>query len=795
MPVTMIGALDWSALDSSRVAAWLGQVSLRAGVLLCALFCCTNSGHAQDFHFPPTETDSLLVQAGFSARARSVIKFNACGRELDYAQYRSEQQANRYDNEGEGLGSILIAKIAWLADPDTRETACRLERKIERRISEQENPESFLEGVRAWQDPARPTPCARGVVQTSHDRDRIDAVFTVDPGCMRRQVNEGILAMRKTTDMGSSKLRCLESFEFGPSRGEFDVNVRELVRILYMGSPPRSNVLDADTRTHMWKELLAARGPLGDASYSQVTSCYQPAGDELGTPEEFADTHSFANELMESLSAPFRWLLDFLGRLAVGLTATGVSLASYPFMILAGEELPPLPIYDLRIPETENHRLMIESSRYLTNQAAIDYLSSIGYDNVDDIREYQPELREWLLKIMRNITKNDFDEYNSRPYTRYSLNAIMNLHDFAKDDALRTASRIVLDLSAAKFAAQQNRGRRMVPYRRLANNDGFSDNVHPQFLFNVFSGSDHEVVRAFVLYGQLQLQPFGPDTRGAGSMVNTAVSDYRPPLLVTRVAVERPRAFGERGRYETVYASPAFTMSLGGKKTPAVLNFLGNFDNENDRGIAMPSVIIPTATGTRVEDLYYFAGVGTAHERSDNTCGRKGFICGLNPHLSKAYEGCTIRRMVRGVEAAFVDSANCYQSKPFFYLVAHRHMMEIIEAPDAVPGDDAAFNAFVAGRVAALETPDPPGLAEGTEVYRTVAGERIHFHVTNENARILSVDQPVHYIGSDWIDFTDEILDTWSQGEYPYRGSLMCPWSGERIEYDFTDWNQPKIVP
>ena len=104
---------------------------------------------------------------------------------------------------------------------------------------------------------------------------------------------------------------------------------------------------------------------------------------------------------------------------------------------------------DVRLPETENHRLMIESSRYLTNMAIIrDLRRRGGHDNLDEILEQQNEVRAWLLKDLQRIAIHDFDESNSRPYTRLSLEAIQNLHDFANDardgdPQMQAAARIV----------------------------------------------------------------------------------------------------------------------------------------------------------------------------------------------------------------------------------------------------------------------------------------------------------------------------------------------------------------
>ena len=117
---------------------------------------------------------------------------------------------------------------------------------------------------------------------------------------------------------------------------------------------------------------------------------------------------------------------------------------------------------------------MIESSKYLINNAMIRELDAAGYDKsaLDAKRDEQKQVREWLLTELQRITINDFDEYNSRPYTDYSLESILNLYDFSNlpgfsnDQEMCTASAIVLDLSAAKFVAGSNRGRRIVPYRR-----------------------------------------------------------------------------------------------------------------------------------------------------------------------------------------------------------------------------------------------------------------------------------------------------------------------------------------
>ena len=96
-------------------------------------------------------------------------------------------------------------------------------------------------------------------------------------------------------------------------------------------------------------------------------------------------------------------------------------------------------------------------------------IEAIGpdYDNVDVFEDDQKDVEEWLLERLQEYVTRDFEEYNSRPYQRYSINAILNLADFANDAELKTAARMALEYANAKFAVGSLHGRRIVPFRRL----------------------------------------------------------------------------------------------------------------------------------------------------------------------------------------------------------------------------------------------------------------------------------------------------------------------------------------
>ena len=374
----------------------------------------------------------------------------------------------------------------------------------------------------SWIDINTFTTCSFPTSQVRVSEDHLSVKFHVEPACLRQQVNEAIRVMVKDSQMGTNGLRCSSAFApFGAlveNKGDFDVNVRELVRIFYMGTISHREVLERETIDYMYENLLAARGGLSDSSYSMLSDCDDPAGDDLGSPEDFADREYWYNELLDGIGDVFKWLTELFFKVAGSAISSAAGIAGAPFIIAAGEDPRELalPRWDLRVPETENHRLMIETSKYLTNAKILAELRQMKHDNVNEIEEKQNEVRNWLLQTLQSITIKDFDEYNSRPYTRYSLNAILNLSDFADDFALRTASQIVMDLSGAKFAAGSDRGRRIVPFRRLADNDD-------KPLYEMVSGADHEVVRAVMLAGQTQLIGRGVDGGGLSSMIYAAI--------------------------------------------------------------------------------------------------------------------------------------------------------------------------------------------------------------------------------------------------------------------------------
>lgn len=738
-------------------------------IVLVALVLVRSAPLANSKPYPQASLTAVDAAAGFGARAKAVITHNACEREADYTRLRGELASGIFDNQGEDLTTILIAKAAH---------------------------------VRWFPNES----CIRNVAPVALRRRMID------------QLNDAIGGMRKTKALGSSGIPCPGSptgfLEFEESNGEFDVNVRDLVRLLYLAGPSGGDpsLLTPATIDHMYANLLATSGKPSDETYSVFEACMEPARDELGTPEDIADRHAWYNDLANAIGDVFEWLAKAVFQSFIFSTVTPVAIPILPFLAAAGVDVTDqtglVPLTDGRVPETENHRLMIESSRYLVNAAMIARLTAKGYARVDDIRDDQEEVREWLLRRMQQIAAHDFVEYNSRPYTRYSVNAILNLHDFAGvhgDPAVATAARIVLDLSEAKFAAMSNRGRRTSPFRRRAENDGY-DRAHagPAALYNIVGGGDHEVVRAMILANQTQLLPDRrPPAEAMPTMVYAATSTYRLPDPVLSAAVDR-RSFVQtvvHDGVERVFQAPAFTVSAGGRRAPPTATVLGLAD-DIDRGVAMPTTIMPTVAGLTIADLFRFDGMGIGHERSANTCVADGFACGLQPQMSALFSACMQQTIAsdRG-EFYFVASTECRDEFPDFFLAARFvactgtfcekgfrwGVMDIMDAPP-VPGEfgkrpGPAYVRFQAERRAALAAIVPD--ANGRASYTTSAGQRIEFSLAAAEPTIVSIDGAPPPA---WVT-AGGVFDADGQG----RATIKGP--GGPIVIDFSDWANPRRTP
>jgi hypothetical protein len=530
--------------------------------------------------------------------------------------------------------------------------------------------------------------------------------YTVPRSCLRSQVNQTVQQFKKIGRMGTTIDEPKAALEVtgnlfcaGSTRGEWDANLKEIVRLLYLskatGPTPDYGILDKATVDYMFDKLLSARGEVGKDTFNFLSDCENTANEKTGKIEDVADYDEHADNVLGVLAGAaddvvdaagdvlgflpklFKYAVEVLQKvvvIAVAGSVIGVLVAGDIFdggmavaaLLFAADPAAAFGLgapFDLVIEETENHRLMEESARFLINADIISRLRDLKANNVAEFEDDNKGVREWLLRRLQSIAKNDFDEYNSRSYNRYSLRAIRNLYDFSPDADVKTGAKIVLDLAESKFAAGSNLGRRMAPFRRKTHADLSTDQDYAVDLYQWVGSSDDQVVNATLLSGQTQLlrwidinetdrvglvlgtTSLVPPPAGTDRLVPGATSTYRLPRAALEAIVERKLPFIQIANHdgrESYYSSPAFLMTTGGIKTRSKIGVtVLDLPDSTDSGIALPTSIMPTGglpsfdDGRSSRSTFHFRGVGTMDDRTENLCGWKGFICGVAPHVAE----------------------------------------------------------------------------------------------------------------------------------------------------------------
>ena len=163
--------------------------------------------------------------------------------------------------------------------------------------------------------------------------------------------------------------------------GEWDVSVRFLTRILYFSDQHRipgngGALLDDNVRNHVRDYLLNVSGPAalrGELLLDAVRKSGERHRNTAGArgPARFLhDVGQSLEDLWDWLKHRW-WLLLFLVPALAGLRnfTAGFYLSAAPAVVAAVVLVGASAAAYLPIPETENHLMQIESSRYLNNEA------------------------------------------------------------------------------------------------------------------------------------------------------------------------------------------------------------------------------------------------------------------------------------------------------------------------------------------------------------------------------------------------------------------------------------------
>lgn len=334
-----------------------------------------------------------------------------------------------------------------------------------------------------------------------------------------------------------------------------------------------------------------------------------PGGSSGYGAGDSGDTGSWLPDLL-------KWLLLILlaiiaGAIIAGLLGAGAALFGGGIGTLltllgltAAALLATLATLNAAIPETENHLLMQNSSIYLTNRRVMSQAARAGArDQYEAYAAMNRLVRERLVTQIGKIAREDFNEYNSKPYGRLSHYSLLNLADYAcsepatwivaqagdkhgsscdpADANVATLARAVLDLSAAKAALGSSQSRRLVPFRRLMDankryrdflqSSASSDERDWPRILQLGAGADHLVAALQFWTGDSRQGPGGQATGASLQQMSWhATSSYRPHALLLDLATDARPSVEQtltHGGHERFSSGSRWLLSAGGTRT------------------------------------------------------------------------------------------------------------------------------------------------------------------------------------------------------------------------------------
>lgn len=304
--------------------------------------------------------------------------------------------------------------------------------------------------------------------------------------------------------------------------------------------------------------------------------------------------------------------------------------------------------YEIDIGETENHILMIAATRYLTNQLLYQRDHLAQHDNRRNGGDDFPSSMSLVLSLLRNILRDDFSEYNAKPYQEETRRSLLNLCTYAYDYEVRLAAQMVLDYVAAHIVVSSNDCRRMVPFRRRNEDvnqghwaahgpDGnmvvaLLDGLPPDHSCDPMTTTFAIQAGTTRMYEGSAPWPWGIPGDGTG-MTQEVLSSYRlPPSIHDLFVTDMHRRFFQRlhrtrwtevgGNHNAdnmeIYASsPSYLITAGGQPDtwavdPRVEGIVVG-DQDIQLGVAVPTSFMATGVGGSGNDLVQLGRFGPEH--------------------------------------------------------------------------------------------------------------------------------------------------------------------------------------
>ena len=237
--------------------------------------------------------------------------------------------------------------------------------------------------------------------------------------------------------------------------------------------------------------------------------------------------------------------------------------------------------------DTENHLLMREGTRYLKNQWKKTHGSEAArYDN------HRNGMERWMVRYLNAIRVNGLYEYNSMPYTTYTVLPLLNLADYAQSPEVRILAVSILDNIILRYAYGSLEWKQCTSFRRqtrYANSNRLD--LNPIDLpLQLWAGLE---------YSHSQLQ----DERGP-MLLAAVFSGYTPAQESMDILLHKPNEYYaifehlQRGAPELYSGSAHYLLSAGG----AYQRFSGV--------ISRPITLLLPGQGDCLTDTIRIEGIG-----------------------------------------------------------------------------------------------------------------------------------------------------------------------------------------
>ena len=262
------------------------------------------------------------------------------------------------------------------------------------------------------------------------------------------------------------------------------------------------------------------------------------------------------------------------------------------------------------VDETENHLLMTEGSRYLKNQwkKAKGNNDSI-YDNIANGME------DKLSALLVEIAGAGLYEFNSLPYTGYTITALLNLEAFASDK-IRKEARDVLDYMNWCYALGSYQFKHFAPMRRR----------YDKVSFDEITNDYHSVfMKSWMAY--LPNLPSGHNVNGSDvHAIMGSCMPYRPADKVVQQLFDKGKGYfikighGHKTCPEIYTAGNKFLISAGGTNRGKASDI-----------VARPIILFLDDHAENLAQTFHLSGPGTDFMKWNNTGVYQNFACAAGP--------------------------------------------------------------------------------------------------------------------------------------------------------------------